>query len=124
MAVNWEDELKRYIRKNFKEKMGVELPNTDIIIEDVSFDMDLTVLNITDLTRVYSFAIMKEDFEAASIVKTEFENRNCRLKLINDDKTKTAMLKVFEKYKRKPSIEYEFKILPDGLLVDFEKNNF
>ena len=123
--INWEDELKRYIARKFKEIMGEDIPLEHIHTIELNVDLDLPALSIKDLASIYSFAIMKEDFEEAKKIADELQKRDVEIKIETDDKKKTGVINFYLKPQISiPYLDIKMKILPDGMMVDFEKENF
>jgi hypothetical protein len=123
--VNWEDELKRYIARKFKETMGEDIPLDHIYTLELNVDLDLPSLSIHDLASIYSFAIMKEDFEEAKKIADELQKRDCEIRIETDDKNKTGVINFYIKPQVSiPYLDIKMKILPDGMMVDFNKEDF
>jgi hypothetical protein len=77
------------------------------------------------LANIYSFAIMKEDFEDAKKIADELHKRDIEIKIETDDKKKTGVINFYLKPQVSiPYVDIKMKILPDGMIVDFEKENF
>ena len=123
--VDWEMELKKYIAKKMKNTVGLDVSPAEIQAIKVNTDIDLTSLEIEDLALVYAFAIMEEDFEHAKTISDELNTRNCEVKIDIDDFKKTGVINVYKQ--PETSIVYvdvKLKILPDGMIIDFENQNF
>jgi len=123
--VNWEKELKNYIAKKVKETLGFEMDAQNIGILTVNTDIDLTLLDIDELAMVYAFAIMREDFEHAKVISDELETRNCDIKININPDNKTGAINVY--LRPEASVAYldiKLKVLPDGMIVDFENQKF
>ena len=74
-----------------------------------------------DLTLVYAFAIMREDFEQAKRITDELDKRKCKIQ-IDVNKKNEAVINLYEKSGAKiPSADVKMKILSDGMIIDFEK---
>lgn len=123
--IDWENELKHYIKKKFEKLMGIELPLENIKTIQLDLDFDYELLDMEELANIYVFAIMKEDFEEAKEIKKELKSRDCEVKLDINEKDKTGVLYVHYKPELElESITIHLKILPDGMMIDFDKNNF
>jgi predicted RNase H-related nuclease YkuK (DUF458 family) len=123
--VNWENELKKYIARKVHDIMGVEIPVENILTFELNLDLDLPTLTIEELGYIYAFAIMKENFEQAKAISEELANRNCEIKLDIDEKSKTGVINLYVKPEVAIAyIDIQMKVLPDGLMIDFEKENF
>jgi len=123
--VNWEKEFKNYIAKKVKETLGFEIDAQNIGALSVNTNIDLTLLDIEELAMVYAFAIMREDFEQAKIISDELETRNCDIKIDINDDNKTGAINVY--LRPEVSVAYldiKLRVLPDGMIIDFEKQNF
>lgn len=120
---NWEDELKKYIVKKFKAKVGI-----DIVIEDLVIDIsniDLPNVDIDDLAIIYAFAISDEDFEKADTFLTEVKKRGYLIIIDTNDAKKSGSVKVIDAKKSDNVIcEVKMKITPNGMIIDFEEQNF
>jgi len=123
--VKWEEEFKKYVVRKMKKVLGFEIQTSEISKLVVNTDVDLTLLTIPELATVYAFAIMREDFEYAKVVATEFEVRNCDVKIEMDDVSKTGAINVYLKPNTAVAfIDVKMKLLPDGMMIDWEKQNF
>lgn len=124
--VNWEDTYKRYVTRKYEEIMREPLPLGNINIRDVNVDLDVTVLSIEELVYMYTFAVMKENFEQAEYLKKVLLEKNCEVKIDVDDSEKTAIVNAY--VKPEVSIAYvdiKMVITPEGMMIDFdEEDNF
>ena len=124
--VNWQEELKKYTAKNIKAKLGVDVSTEQIENITISIDdLDLPNLENKDLSMIYAFAIMDENFEQANIILNELKNRNCSVRIDTNDVEKSAIIALFKI--SEPNIvlyDIKMKILLDGMIIDFEKQNF
>jgi hypothetical protein len=124
--VDWENELKRYLAQKYKKEFGREVDYTNIkIIENFGIiDENIGEFEIEELAHVYAFDLMKEDFEHANIIKNELTKRNCDVNIDIDEINKTAVINVYIKPKNKIAyIDIHMKIMPNGMIIDFEKEN-
>ena len=120
--VNWESEFKRYLAKKFKEVIGEELPIENISTIKVNMDIDITLLTIKELALIYAWAIMQENYEQAEIVKQELTKRNGKIEFDIDEKTKTGTINVYIVPKTSITcVDIKIKVLPDGMMIDFDK---
>ena len=122
--INWEDEFKRSLVKRFKELTGLEISVDDIMTFPMDIELDLTEMSYRDLGRVYAFAIMKEDYEQAQLVKDELIKRDARIELSIDEPNKKATIDIYvQPVTTVKSIEIKMKILPEGMMIDFDEEN-
>jgi uncharacterized protein YfkK (UPF0435 family) len=123
--VNWEDELKQYIVKKFKENFNEEISIEKIQTVEIKVDEDLSSFDINELAYMYAFAMMKETFEEAKAISDEFAKRNCEIKFDIDDANKTGVINIYLRPETSVAcIDIQMKILPDGVIIDFEKEDF
>jgi len=123
--VEWEKEFKKYIANKFREKLGFNIDPHDIKKLEVNTNIDLTQLLVDELAMVYAFAIMREDFEQAKVIADELETRNCEVKIDVDDANKSGAINIYLKPEVSiPYLDIKMKILPDGMIIDFEKQQF
>ena len=123
--VNWEDEFKRYVARKMKGTLGMEVNPNEINVIRVNTDIDLKLLTIEELATVYAFAIMREDFEYAKTVADEFDTRNCDVKIDMDDASKTGAINIYLRPNVATAyIDVKMKLLPDGMMIDWDKQNF
>jgi hypothetical protein len=91
----------------------------------VNSNIDLSELLIEELITVYAFALMREDFERAKEVADEVESHNARIAFDVDEANKTGVIRIFaEPENVSASIQMFMKIEPDGVVIDWEKQNF
>ncbi len=120
--VNWEDELKRYLAKKFKEIVGEDMPLENIRMVQLNADLNLPQLSVKDLARIYGFAIMKEDFEQAKKIAEELETRHCKIEIDIDEKKHTGTINIYQLPVANTSyLTIPLKVYPDGMMIDFEK---
>jgi hypothetical protein len=123
--LNWKDELKRYIAKKVKEMTGKDVPLDHIHTVEVNTELDYSSMSIKDLSSIYAFAIMKEDFEDAKKVANELKKRNIKIKIETDENNQSGSINFYLKPEMStPYIDIKMKVLPDGMMIDFEKENF
>jgi len=120
--VNWEDELKRFLAKKFKEVVGEDMPLENIHMIQVDFDLNLSQLSVKDLGQVYGFAIMKEDFEQAKKIAEELEIRHCKIDIEIDEKKCIGNINIYQlPVTGTAFLSIPLKVYPDGMMIDFEK---
>jgi hypothetical protein len=124
--LNWQDDLKRYIAKKFKQATGEEIPLANIKTVEVHADIDLAKLSITELTYMYAFSLMKEDFEHAQRIADVIKEKKHRIEIETDDSKRIGSVNVYKDTKRKSKVvaHVSLKVLPDGMMIDFEKEEF
>jgi selenophosphate synthetase-related protein len=117
--IDWKKEFEIYLKKKFKKKLGHEV---DIENIDVNTNINISTVNIEELAVIYAFDIMKEDYEHAKRILEELEIRNCIIKTITDKNTGT--ISVYNKSDTETVIaDVKMKVLKDGMIIDFEKQN-
>ena len=123
--INWKDELKRYIARKVKEMTGEDVPLGHIHTVEIHTDIDYSSMSIKYLASTYAFAIMKEDFEDAKKVADELEKRDIEIKIETDESKHTGSINFYMKPQVSiPYLDIKLKVLPDGMMIDFEKENF
>lgn len=123
--VDWESSLKKYLVKKFKETLGLTITEESITRFEVNPDVDLNGLLLEELITIYAFALMREDFERAKVVADEVESYNARIAFDVDEANKTGEIKIFvEPSNASADIIMYMKILPEGVVIDWEKQNF
>lgn len=122
--VDWEKELKKYIAKKIKNTIGLDVSPAEILAIKVNTDIDLTLLEIEDLALVYAFAIMEEDFEHAKAISDELNTRKCEVKIDIDDFKKTGVINIYKQSETSVICDVKLKVLPSGMMIDFENQNF
>lgn len=124
--VDWENELKKYTAKKLKSKLGINI--TPDQIDDIGFtleNVDLTKATNDELLILYAFTIMDETFEEAQMILNEFENRNIWIQTLTDDAKKSANIVIYNNNEPNKIInDIKMKLLPDGMIIDFEEENF
>lgn len=124
--VNWKNELKKYTAKKLNEKLGIDV--TPDQIDDIEFTLDnvnLSDAEDNELLILYAFAIMDETFEHANSISNEFTNRGILIEMKTNDVEKSANIVISNV--DEPNIvinDVKMKLLPDGMIIDFEKQNF
>jgi hypothetical protein len=122
--VNWESELKRFLAKKFNEITGGEISVENIKTVEIQVDLDVTLLTVKELGHIYVYAIMKEDFEHADSLANELTKRGCGVKIETDDIKKIGAIIVYQLSDiNKILVNIPLKIYPDGMMVDFEKQD-
>lgn len=123
--VNWQKELKKFLAKKFNEMVDDEenyVTPENIMTLEIEFDLELNLLTSKELTHIYAYAVMKEDFEAAKRLMKEINNRGYYVKMDINEKENTGLINVIDhKNPDKIISSVPIKIYPDGLMVDFEK---
>jgi hypothetical protein len=121
--VNWEMELKRFLVKKYKEVVGEEISVENFSTIEIPFDLDLAGLTIKELGHIYAFAIMKEDFEQTDGLANEIAKRECGIKIDTNNVKQTGAIIIYQNNNpEKPIFSVPMKIYPDGMIVDFEKD--
>jgi hypothetical protein len=119
---DWENELKKYLSKKFEKVTGVNIPLNSIHAVLIDSDLDIIELSIDDLANMYAFAIMRENFEQANKIKNELLVRDCEININIDDTSKTGEVYLKPNKEIPISVVY-MKVLSDGMIIDFEKQN-
>lgn len=123
--VDWESSLKRYLVKKFKETLGLDITEDNIKTFTVNDTDDFSSLLLEELITLYAFALMREDFERAKLIADEVESHNARIVFDVDEPNKTGEIKIFvEPENVSADIQMFMKIEPDGVVIDWEKQNF
>jgi len=123
--VDWEKELREYISRKMKDRLGLDVSPSEIQTIPVDFDMDFKELDIEELAMIYAFAIMKEDFEQAKTIADELKTRDCTVVIDVDDFKKTGVINVYKQPETAVAfIDIKLKVLPDGMIIDFDKQGF
>jgi hypothetical protein len=132
MAVDWRSELKKFAMKKIKKMLAAMGDEDDIDvfpdqvqIYEVPFDIDKETLENFEplsLARIYAHMIMKEDFELVKTISEILKKKGYETS-INIDKTgKTADI-VVKPQSGDTTITIPMKVYPDGMMVDFEKED-
>jgi hypothetical protein len=125
--VNWQKELKNFLAKKFNEMVDDEeyhVSPENIMTIEIDFDLQLDQLTDKELTHIYAYAVMKEDFEAAKKLTKEINNRSYDVRIDIDEKENIGLINVVEhKNPNKTICSVPMKVYPDGLMVDFEKED-
>ena len=122
--VNWEYELKRSITKQFEKIMDYNIfDNIKVINVDIRVNNEfLKLLSIQELASIYTYAIMQEKFEQASLIKKLIIKRGCNIDFDINEKTMTGVLDIsFIPKKVVKNIKIDMIITPEGMMVDFDK---
>jgi len=123
--VDWEKELREYIVRKMKNRLGLDVNPSEIKTVSVDAEVDFKILEIEELAMIYAFAIMKEDFEEAKEIADELKTRDCIVEIDVNDLEKTGVINVYKQPETSVVfIDIKLKVLPDGMIVDFEKQNF
>jgi len=123
--VDWESSLKKYLVKKFKETLGLNITEESITRFEVNNDVDLSELLLDELITIYAFALMREDFERAKQVADEVEKHNARIAFDVDEENKTGVIGIYIEPEHKTAdITMFMKIESDGVVIDWEKQNF
>ena len=124
--VNWQNELKKYTAKKLKSKLGIDITLDQI--DDIEFtleNVDLTKATNDELLILYAFTVMDETFEQAQMILNEFENRNIWLQTLTNDAEKSASIVIYNNNEPNKVIgDVKMRLLTDGMIIDFEKQNF
>jgi hypothetical protein len=123
--MGWEEELRRHVLKLI-QKFDPDATMDSIHLIGINFPEfdDLSSFAIPDLGKLYAFAIMREDYEQAKIVKEELLKRDCKINIDINEKTKEAILDLtFKPEKGVEHIDIHLKVLKDGLTIDWDKED-
>jgi|ERR1035437_1818284 hypothetical protein len=122
--VNWRDEFKKYIVKKFNKQMGLDIDANNITQIVINTNFNIGTLSIKELSLIYAFALMDENYEQAQKIVDEFTKRNCKVSIdINEEKNEAIInLYMFPKT-TVAYLDIKMKVLPDGMIIDFEKEN-
>jgi hypothetical protein len=122
--IKWKEEFKKYLAKKFNEKMGFEINPQNIHSIEINTEIKIDLLSIEDLAFTYAFAIMDENFEQAKFINDEFTKRNCEIKINIDEKNHSGTIDVYQLPEINCALlSVQLKVLPDGMMIDFEKQN-
>jgi hypothetical protein len=134
MAVNWKGELKKHAMKKIKEmleKMGmldemedkVSADNIQIIEVPFKFTQEmLECLKAEELARLYAHMIMREDFEHVELISTLLQKKGFVVVIDTNETERTADI-VIKPQSGETSITIPMKVYPDGMIIDFEKED-
>lgn len=119
---DWHDDLKKYVVRKHKELTGEDLPIESISDVNIDFDIDFDDLSIHDLGNMYSFALMMEKYEFAEKIHNELKLRGCKVDVDLDDEKKSGVINItFKPQTKIESINISVKVMPTGIVVDFDK---
>lgn len=125
MGIDWEKSLKQYIIKKFKEKLGIDVPLSAIAGIELNFSMDFSDVELRDLGMMYALSIMAENYEATANIDKELKKRNCTVKLNLDEKKGEGTVDIFMTPKQAvENIQINLIVTPDGMMVDWDKEDF
>lgn len=124
--VNWKQELKIYTAKKLKSKLGIDVAPDQIDNIIINIDnIDLSKAQDKELLTLYAFAIMDENFEQAKKISNKFKERNIFVEIKINHADKSGKIIITNINDNNIIIdEMIMKILPDGMIIDFEKQNF
>lgn len=124
--VNWQNELKKYTAKKLKSTLGIDV--TPDQIDDIEFTLENVNLSETtnnELLMLYAFTIMDETFEQAKMISDEFNKRGISIQTNTNNVEKSANIVIYNNKKPNNIInDIKMRLLPDGMVIDFEKQNF
>jgi hypothetical protein len=125
--VDWEKSFRAYLIKKMSIVLGIEIADDSVEIIDVSdyVDFEVTTLALEELPMIYAFALMRENFESAKEISDEIESRNARITFDIDEKTNTGQINLY--VEPETDVAYaniKMVITPDGVMVDWDKQNF
>lgn len=125
--VNWQKELKKFLAKKFNEMVDDDeyhVSPENIMTLEIEFDLQLNQLTDKELTHIYAYAVMKEDFEAAKKLTQEINVRGYDVEINTDEEKNAGIINVIDHKKPNKIIcSVPVKVYPDGLMVDFEKED-
>jgi len=120
--VNWRDEFKKYLVKKFNKQMGFDIDANSITQVVINTNINFSTLSIKDLSLVYAFAIMDENYEQAKSVFIELSKRNCKISIDINEEKKEAIINLYMFPETAVAyIDIKMKVLPDGMIIDFEE---
>jgi hypothetical protein len=67
---------------------------------------------------------MGEDFEHAKAISDELNTRNCEIKIDINDLKKTGVINIYKQSETSVICDVKLKILPSGMMIDFDEQNF
>ena len=125
--LNWEYELKKFLVKKFNTLTGGEISTDNISIVEFHAELDLNLLTIRELAYLYAFSIMKEEFEEAKKIADNILKRKHKIILNIDEPNRVGSVDVYKDTKRKqkkPVAHVSLIVKSDGMMIDFEKEEF
>ncbi|MFA5366370.1 MAG: hypothetical protein WC333_00405 [Dehalococcoidia bacterium] len=131
MAVDWRSELKKFAMKKIKEMLiamgdeDIEVTPDQVQIYEVPFEINKETLKSLEplaLARIFAHMIMREDFELVEAISEILKEKGYETKIDIDESKKTANI-IVKKPVGVEMITIPMKIYPDGMIVDFEKED-
>jgi len=118
MGTNWKDELRKYVIRKHKENTGEELSEHEISDINIQFVDDFKDSSDIDIANMYAFALMAEEYELCEKIDKELMTRGCEFEMNVGDKTIDIKVRP---HKKVEFVNIIMKILPSGVMVDFDK---
>jgi hypothetical protein len=134
MAVDWRSELKKFAIKKIKEMLiamgdedAADIMPDQVQIYEVPFEIkkeNLENFEPLTLARIFAHMIMRDDFELAEATSNVLKNKGYETNIDIDETGKTANIIVKKTLEGEvKEIIIPMKIYPDGMIIDFEKEN-
>lgn len=122
--LDWRNELKKHVSKRIKEMTGEDVPIENIYTMELDTVLDYSEIPIEELASMYAFAIMKEDFEDAKKIADELKKRDVDVEIDIDEMKRTGVINFYLQPKKSIAyLDIKLKVLPDGLMIDFDNEN-
>jgi len=122
--INWKYEYKKQLIEKIKEITGTEISIDSIEIFELEIPSDYSSLSLQDLTHIYTFLIMKEEFEKANEILNILKNKNINVEFkVYDNKNGAFIFKKKRKKKNEEDIEIKMQIYPDGMIMEIDLNS-
>jgi hypothetical protein len=132
MAVDWRSELKKFAIKKIKEMLiamgdedAADVMPDQVQIYEVPFEIkkeNLENFEPLTLARIFAHMIMRDDFELAEATSNVLKNKGYDVSIDINESGKTANIMV-KKTNMEEVIKIPMKIYPDGMIIDFEKED-
>jgi len=121
--VNWKEELNKYIAKKLSTKFGYIIDPSKLSDLELNDDINIDEIQTQDLIMVYSFALMSENFEKADRIKERLKNDGYGVKIVVEGNS--AVIEQYEPTDETLVYSKVYMIItPDGMIMDFERQNF
>jgi len=124
--VDWQKSLRAYMVKKMSDILDLKITEDDV--ETFEFNdfaaIDLGELLLEELPTMYAFALMREDFETAKLIADEIESRNARITFDINEDGKTGQINLYVEPETDAYFDVKMIITSDGVIIDWEKQNF